>query len=270
MNKSFLVKALGFSAMLIHGDPTVIDRWRWVKHRLPKTHNGERLLDVGCGNGLFTIGTAIRGYRSLGLTWAETDQRLAKERALLCKAMSANFEVQDVRDLDAREDFIEKFDVILCLENIEHVLDDRKLMQSMAAALKPGGHLYVTTPSIYYKPYTERSKGPFSKVEDGGHVRRGYSSGMLEELCVATGLRCERISYCTGPLSLGLASVQIRMGKMLHSTVAWVLVLPFRIFPLVFDGALARLFSYEQLSICLDAYKPRFGATSRHGASARK
>jgi hypothetical protein len=43
MDKSALVRLVGFPATLIHGDPLVLDRWFWLKARLPKTRNGESI-----------------------------------------------------------------------------------------------------------------------------------------------------------------------------------------------------------------------------------
>ena len=51
INKSFLVKIFGHPATLFHGDLTVIDRWLWIKDRLPITKDQETLLDIGCGSG---------------------------------------------------------------------------------------------------------------------------------------------------------------------------------------------------------------------------
>ena len=64
MDKSLLAKLVGFPATLIHGDTLVLDRWLWVRKRLPETRNGETLLDVGCGTGAFSIGAARLGYQA--------------------------------------------------------------------------------------------------------------------------------------------------------------------------------------------------------------
>src|SRR4051812_5913682 len=96
---NLLVRLFGWRAALFHGDPLVYDRWRWLRRRLRLTHNHERLLDVGCGSGAFTIGTARRGYSSLGLSWDERNQSIAEERAAISGATSASFEICDVRRL---------------------------------------------------------------------------------------------------------------------------------------------------------------------------
>jgi len=64
MDKSLLVRIVGFAATLIHGDPLILDRWHWLKKRLSRTLNGDKLIDIGCRSGAFTIGTALRGYKS--------------------------------------------------------------------------------------------------------------------------------------------------------------------------------------------------------------
>src|SRR5262249_7098216 len=167
MDKSVLVRLVGFPATLIHGDPLVLDRWLWLKARLPGTKNDERLLDVGCGTGAFSIGAALRGYRTLGLSWDKSNQTIAEERATLCTASSAHFEIFDIRGLDRRTDLLGDFDVIICFETIEHVMEDFKLMRSMAACLKPGGRLLLTTPYMLYNAISAGDTGPFSPVESG-------------------------------------------------------------------------------------------------------
>ena len=94
----------------------------------------------------------------------------------------------------------ERYDIAICLENIEHIIDDRKLLTDIAACMKPGGRLLLTTPYLRLSHYPW-GYGAVSPVEDGGHVRRGYTPRMLEELCKHAGLLVEQISYCSGFLS---------------------------------------------------------------------
>ena len=256
MDKSALVRLVGFPATLIHGDPLVLDRWFWLKARLPKTRNGERLLDVGCGTGGFSIGAALRGYHALGLSWDERNQLVAKERAMYCKASSAQFDVLDIRELDRRADLVGSFDVVICLETIEHVMEDVKLMRTMARCIKPGGRLLLTTPYLLYNAISSGDMGPFSTVEDGWHVRRGYSKVMLEELCEHSGLRVERISYCSGYVSQKVTAVMRRVSAI-NALLAWTLILPLRALPPLLDPLITVILGWPHYSICLEAYKPR-------------
>jgi SAM-dependent methyltransferase len=254
MNTSILVRLFGFPAVLIHGDLLVLDRWRWLKQRLPRTRNGERLLDVGCGSGSFTIGGARRGYECIGLSWDKRNQSVAEERAQLCRVV-ARFPIQDVRYLGQEAEFRNRFDVLICFENIEHVLDDRLLMDSMAACLVPGGRLLLTTPNYLYREITAEDRGPFSPVEDGRHVRRGYTAPMLKELCDASGLVVEEISFCSGLLS---QKITVLFRTIKPFILGWIIVLPLRILPPIFDRLIAKLTGWPDFSICLVAYKPRF------------
>src|ERR1700733_3326286 len=133
VDESLLVRILGFPATLLHGDSAVLDRWLWLRRRLPETANNEKVVDIGCGTGAFSIGAALRGYEVLGLSWSEGNQKVAGERARLWRAHSVAFDVVDVRKLDGRRDLNGKFDVAICCENIEHIIDDRKLIVDIAA-----------------------------------------------------------------------------------------------------------------------------------------
>ena len=257
MNETLLVKLLGSPATLIHGDAGVPDRWLWLRRRLPRTSNGDKAIDIGCGSGAFSIGAALRGYNVLGLSWSERNQVVASDRARMCKARSASFEVLDVRHLNRRHDLLSQYDVAICCETIEHIFDDKKLVCDIAACLRPGGRLLLTTPYHYYRPITAGDQGPFSTVEDGGHVRRGYSAVMLEELCDLAGLVVEEISYCTGVVSQRLIRLQRQLSTV-HPLFAWAVVFPLRILPPVLDGLLTSLLRQPRFSICIEAYKPRY------------
>ncbi|MBF0154301.1 MAG: methyltransferase domain-containing protein [Magnetococcales bacterium] len=256
MDKSILARIIGFPALLIHGDALVVDRWRWLRRRLPRCTGELRLIDVGCGNGAFSIGAARLGYHALGLSWDQRSLDVANERSRICHAPRANFEIQDIRFLAERTDLHQQFDTAICLEAIEHVLDDRRLMGAVADCLKPGGRLLLTTPFLNYRAISPSDDGPFCVTEDGWHVRRGYSKAMLLELCQHAGLVAEEISYCSGLLSQKLTWL-MRTLAHIHPLLAWAVTLPLRIVPPWLDPLLAFLTGWPPFSICLVAYKPR-------------
>jgi len=250
-----LVKLLGFPATLIHGDMLVLDRWLWLKKRLPIAHHERlKLLDVGCGSGAFTIGAALRGYDALGLSWDDTNNNKATERASICKATIAHFQKQDVRKLGDCVEFKDKFDVVICLENIEHILDDKKLMRDMQACLKKNGKLLLTTPNIDYRPITKGDEGPFPPVETGGHVRKGYSKKQLHDLCYHAGFVVDEISFCSGFLSQKSAFLWRTLSGY-HPILGWALTLPLRIFPPLGDSIISKITNWPGFSICLVAHK---------------
>jgi SAM-dependent methyltransferase len=256
MDRSILVRLFGFPATLVHGDTLVLDRWRWLSQHLPTTANDDVLIDIGCGTGAFTIGAAKRGYKAIGLSWDERNQREASRRAQMC-GVTAAFSVCDVRHLHLCDEYNERFDVAICLECIEHILDDRKLIVDIAACLKPGGRLLLTTPNFYYRAITAGDNGPFHKCETGGHVRRGYTSAMLRELCRAAGLICEELSYCGGFFSQKTTSLW-RKFSTLHWSIGWSVILPLRPIALLLDLVTQSWTNFPQFSICMVAQKPRF------------
>ncbi len=253
MQKSLLIKLFGYRAAFIHGDCLMLDRWNFVKRHMPKTGNGERAFDVGCGSGAFTIGMGKRGYTATGLSWDERNQKIARERAAIAGARSVDFPIGDARQLDTMTEHVGKYDYVLSLENIEHLIDDRKLMRDLAACLRPNGWLVLSTPNKNYRAITRADDGPFSTEEDGWHLRRGYTKNMLEELSADAGLSVEEIGTCSGFLSQKLTWFLRKWGLF-----GWAFILPFRILPPLLDPLIARLSGYPDFSVTLVARKPRF------------
>lgn len=251
---NLLVRLFGIRGALLHGDCMVIDRWRWLRRQLPEIPLGsKRLLDVGCGSGAFTIGFAEKGYKALGISWDERNHRVAEERASICKAGLASFEIHDVRNLSDRSDWEKQFDTIICCENLEHIVDDRKLMREMNRCLKPAGRLLLTTPNVNYVPLNKDDDGPFLPIEDGRHVRKGYDAEMLRELCSVSNFIIDRIEFCSGYFSQKVTALQ-RLLSGIDPRLAWLVVLPFR-WAVLMDSVLMK--SWPFYSICLVATKRR-------------
>lgn len=248
---SILVRAFGFRALLIHGDPLVLDRWLWLRRRLTGGHG--TLLDVGSGNGAFTIGAARLGYRALGLTFQRDEALKAKRRAAIAGATSAAFQVQDIRHLAACPDLRDHFDVVLCFETIEHVLDDAALMSAVAGTLRIGGTLLLTTPSLDYRPIDRNDRGPWPPIEDGRHVRKGYSSSHLSALAKSSGLRVIEITSCGGFISQKLTGIQRYLTRHVHPLVGWGAILPIRWTAPLVDPTIRRYCRWPDYSVCMVA-----------------
>jgi SAM-dependent methyltransferase len=242
-----LVRALGWRALMLHGDPSVWDRYRWLR---PRLRRGGDVLDAGAGNGGFAIFAAKAGNRALGLSFSPGEMGAAERRAALCGASSASFEVRDLRTLDDNAELHGRFDQIICFEVLEHLLDDAGVLRDLADALRPGGRVLITVPSHDHPPLFREEISP---VEDGGHVRWGYSEEGLREVARAAGLRDLESAGVSGTVTQALIQAQRRLGTV-HRGLAWALTFPLRALqPL--DRPVTRLLGRPYLSRTLVAEK---------------
>lgn len=250
------LKFFNINKFLFFGDTLVFDRWNWISKRLPKTFDNLKLLDVGCGSGALTLKAASKGYYCRGLSWSKKDMEKCNNRAKLCDLKNCMFDVFDARDLSEYE--FGEFDVIINTENIEHIIDDLKLFKAIYAKLKKGGYLLLTTPNFFYKAITNSDNGNFKLIEDGRHVRRGYTKVMLQELCQRSGFKVQEISSCSGYLSQKITYILRKFSNILGLRITWLITLPLRVLPMYFDPLIKATTNFEDYSICLVAYKPRF------------
>ncbi len=246
-----MLRVLGWRSLLIHGDPCVLDRWLWLRSRLRP--GPLRTLDAGCGNGAFSIYAARVGNEVLATSFSERELDEARRRTALMGVQGVDFEVLDLRELEQRSPQLGSFDQIICLETIEHLSDDQGLLVSLAGLLRPGGRVLLTTPFDGHRPLYSEERHP-SPVEDGSHVRYGYSAERLRELAQAAGLRPEGVGYVSGVVSQRLTNLMRRLTLRVGRMPAWALMLPLRALA-VLDRPLTRLTRYPYLSIAMVAVK---------------
>ncbi|SDX70559.1 bifunctional 2-polyprenyl-6-hydroxyphenol methylase/3-demethylubiquinol 3-O-methyltransferase UbiG [Marinobacter mobilis] len=105
---------------------------------------GKRVLDVGCGGGLVSEGMAQRGAHVTGIDMGEAPLSVAKLHGLE-SGIKVDYRQTTVEALAADPEHAGQYDVVTCLEMLEHVPDPASVIRACAAMLKPGGHLFVST-----------------------------------------------------------------------------------------------------------------------------
>ena len=101
-----------------------------------------RILDVGCGGGLLSEALAQRNARVTAIDLAEDLVKVAKLHGLE-SGVQVDYRVQSVEALAAEQPG--SFDVVTCMEMLEHVPDPAAILKACATLLKPGGSLFVST-----------------------------------------------------------------------------------------------------------------------------
>ena len=105
---------------------------------------GKKVLDVGCGGGLLSEGMAQRGAHVTGIDMGEAPLSVARLHGLE-SGISVDYRQITVEELARDPEQAGQYDVVTCLEMLEHVPDPSSVLKSCAAMLKPGGHLFVST-----------------------------------------------------------------------------------------------------------------------------
>jgi len=103
---------------------------------------GRQVLDVGCGGGLLAEGMARRGARVLGIDLAPEALAVARLHAL---ETGEAVEYRQVPVETLAESAPAGFDVVTCLEMLEHVPDPSAIVAALARLVRPGGHVIVST-----------------------------------------------------------------------------------------------------------------------------
>ena len=102
----------------------------------------KRVLDVGCGGGILSESMAIRGADVTGIDMGETPLKIAKLHGL---ESGVKVDYRQVTVEQLAEEQPASFDVITCMEMLEHVPDPSSIVNACAKLCKPGGQLFFST-----------------------------------------------------------------------------------------------------------------------------
>ena len=119
-------------------------RLEWIAQHAPLA--GARVLDVGCGGGILAEAMARRGAKVTGIDLSEKALRVAQLHLLESKL--------DIRyERAAAEEFSGEFDVVTCMELLEHVPQPSSMVAACARLVRPGGQVFFSTLNRNPKSY---------------------------------------------------------------------------------------------------------------------
>lgn len=165
--------------------------------------NGKRVIDVGCGGGLLSEGMAALGAHVTGVDLGEKALGVAKLH-LLESGLKVDYRHVAVEEIAGAEPGT--FDVVTCLEMLEHVPDPASVVRACAQLVKPGGQVFFSTISRNPKAYLFAVIGAeyiLNMLPRGTHdYARFLRPAELARLCREAGLSVvEMVGMTYNPLT---------------------------------------------------------------------
>ncbi len=111
---------------------------------------GKQLIDVGCGGGILAEAMAQRGATVTGIDMGEEPLNVARIHQLE-SGLEVDYQQATAEQVAAQQP--EHFDIVCCLEMLEHVPDPAAVIAACGEMCKPGGHLYFSTINRNPKSY---------------------------------------------------------------------------------------------------------------------
>lgn len=204
----------------LFGWPYIGDRVRAIHLKKALTdQRPESILDAGCGPGNYAF------YLARRFPGAAIDAFDIEEGSIdTCKSIQEkigtdiNFYVKNLLELEA----VEKYDLVLCMDVLEHIEEDGRAVENLYKALKKGGMLYMHTPKKGQSHYFKR----FEDYCQWGHVREGYSTEEITGLLERKGFKVKRLeSTFSGITLLAEELNQISHSKRLLAAVSFPLLM---------------------------------------------
>lgn len=207
-----------------------------LRRVLPATRGRyTRILDAGCGPGVFTMELAKRHPEAEVVGVDVDEEAIGRASTIARRAGLTNcrFELGDVRDLRYRE----AFDLVVSVDNLEHVREDDEAIVSLRDALKPSGTLVVHVPGYYRRWLLFGRRVNFDVP---GHVRPGYTAEVLQAKLTAAGLRVLDCHYTYGILETFTNNISYLItGARRRNRHVYALVFPF-LLALSYPGRFSR------------------------------
>lgn len=123
-------------------------RLEWINAKVPLA--GKRVIDIGCGGGILAESMARKGADVTGIDLSDKALKVADLHSLESGA-KVRYKLIAAEAMAEAEPG--QYDVVTCMEMLEHVPDPAAIVQACAALVKPGGHVFLSTLNRNPKAY---------------------------------------------------------------------------------------------------------------------
>lgn len=198
---------------------------------------GVRVLDAGCGKGtlLFALARRYPNWQIKGIELLE--DRYQDAVTIKRRLDFTNVEIERGDLLELREREI--FDLIICSDVLEHVEDDVRVIENLVRALKKGGYLILTAPSIPQRKHLWLVKWREKKTgfhpSQYGHVRDGYSIEDFVRKLKPFGMEEIVPRYTFGPFGTLAFDIFFVIGDNRPNPFVFAIFFPFLLLLAAFD-----------------------------------
>ena len=204
-------------------DVLLLRSWH-IRSELKKLNSGavKQILDAGSGFGQYSFWMSKRFSQAEILAVDVKEEQVADCNAFFNRIgkSQVKFEVGDLVTFVQPE----KFDLVLCVDVMEHIEEDVQVLTNYCNSLKTGGMLLISTPSNMGGSDVH-DDGETSFIEE--HVRDGYGIDEIEEKCLRAGFTKVDARYSYG--APGKISWKLSMKYpmlMLNKSKAFFIILP--------------------------------------------
>ncbi len=182
---------------------------------------GKKVVDVGCGGGILAESMALRGAEVIGIDMGEAPLEVARLHQL-----ESGVEV-DYRQMTAEalaEEMTQQFDVVTCMEMLEHVPDPSSVIAACFKMVKPDGHVFFSTLNRNPKSYLFAIVGAeyiLNMLPKGTHdYNKFIRPSELESWCRHAGLEMKELTGMSyNPFSQKYSlGRDIAVNYMIHTT----------------------------------------------------
>jgi len=116
-------------------------RLAWIQTLVPL--HGKKVVDIGCGGGILSDAMARQGAQVLGADLAVKSLKVAQLHAL--EAGTQGVQYREISAEDLAQEQAGQYDVVTCMEMLEHVPNPASVVKACSALVKPGGWVFFST-----------------------------------------------------------------------------------------------------------------------------